>query len=134
MTGQACCEFPVPFLCIQQHAPKSHGGQKNKYQMARWCLSQFTCSLPTLILIQFYDFQDFFQCLKNVLGPVYEEMFIIAEVKFKVCLHETLPVYYVVSVKCKRDKDNILVIAKLKRKRRGACWGEGLENAQDKQI
>lgn len=69
-----------------------------------------------------------------MLGPVYEETFIIAEVKFKVCLHETLPVYYVVSVTCKQGKDNILVIAKLQRKRRGACWGEDLESTQDKEI
>lgn len=54
--------------------------------------------------------------------------------KFKVCLHETLPVYYVVNVKCKRGKNSILVIVKLKQKSRGSCWDEDLESIQEKQI
>lgn len=61
-------------------------------------------------------------------GPVYEETFIIAEVKFKVCLHETLPVYYVVNMKCKRGMYNILVVVKLRRRRQGSCWDEDLES------
>lgn len=63
-----------------------------------------------------------------------KKTFIIVEVKFKICLHETLPVYCVVNVKCKLGKSNILVVIKLNRKSGRSCWDEYLESIQEKQI
>jgi hypothetical protein len=42
--------------------------------------------------------------------------FITVEVRFKFCLHEKLPVYYVVNMKCKQGKSTIHVILKVNRK------------------
>lgn len=60
------------------------------------------------------------------------EKFTVAEVKFKICLHETVPVYCVVSVKRKRDTENIHVVIKLNIKGGVSCWNEYLECIQEK--
>lgn len=61
-----------------------------------------------------------------------KEKFTVAEVKFKICLHETVPVYCVVDVKCKRDRENIHVVIKLNKKGGVSCWDEYLECFQEK--
>lgn len=61
-----------------------------------------------------------------------KEKFTVAEVKFKICLHETVPVYCVVDVKCKRDRENIHVVIKLNKKGGASCLDEYLECFQEK--